>query len=121
MSDKDKAAAEKAKNYSAEQIAVIVAASEIAVIDLDKAKEIGLEIGKSYRSVISKIGNLELPYQKKLPPAKKVAVATKSQLVDEISAECDGVDLAGLEKATVGSLLNLVDTLTAMRENATAD
>jgi len=109
MSNTDKAVADKAKNYSAEQEAQIIAASPF---DLAGAKALGEIMGKSYRSVIAKALSLQCDYITKPPPAKKVAAITKAELVSAISKNLDGIHLSGLEKATAKSLVDLLDAVT---------
>lgn len=111
MSDKDKAIADKAKNYSAEQEAQIVAASPF---DLEGAKELGASFDppKSYRSVIAKALSLKCEYKTKPPPVKKVAAVTKVELVSAISKRLN-VPLSGLEKATAKSLVDLLAAIPA--------
>ena len=110
MSDTDKAKAEKAQNYSAEQIALITAQSPM---DFEQARILGLsfEPVKSARSIVAKIKSLELDYICKPAPVKKPKPITKSELVDQIAEnmEVDSGLFAGLEKATVSALNNLLD------------
>lgn len=109
MSNQDKAQkAEKAKNYTAEQVAIIKAAEPL---DLAKAKAIGTEIGKSYQSVIAKCLSEGIEYQSKKPEPKRVNQVTKADLVKEIAERLDGANLKGLEKATAISLKNLSEAL----------
>jgi len=97
----------KAPNYSDEQIAAIVAASPL---NLDKAKALAAEFGKSYRSVIAKAKTLEGVEYTSLPPvAKKPTEETKAEIVTSIEAlfadKC--ASLFGLEKSTTRALINL--------------
>jgi len=92
-------------NYSKAQEARII---ESAPVNLAIAKELALEFGKSYQSVISKCGNLDVEYIKKAPAAKKVAKETKEQLVALVSKLIDR-DCAGLEKATSKALVQLIN------------
>jgi hypothetical protein len=109
MSDKNKAVAEKAKNYSVEQVAVL---KDNAPFDLEKAKLIGLQIGKEYRSVIAKCLSEGIEYNSKPAPAKRPAVETKAEIVAEIAASM-GLELSGLEKATAKALVTLRETVKA--------
>ena len=99
---------EKAPNYSDEQVAAIVAASPL---NLAKAKALGEEMGKSYRSIIAKAKTLEnVEYESKPAPQKKPTQETKKEIVDAIFASFDGEKTAsfmGLEKATTRALVNL--------------
>ena len=123
MSKADKAAAEKAKNYSAEQEAAIVAA---APLNLEKAKALAESFGKSWRSVVAKAGSMGVEYVAQEKPRKREAAVTKTELVrlieSEVAAEAES--LAGLEKATVRSLsrlLAVVHNADNEAENSTAD
>ena len=105
MSTSDKARkAEKAKNYTAEQVAVIRAAEPL---DLAKAKAVGAEIGKSYQSIIAKCLSEGIAYESKKPEPKRVNQVTKADMVKTISARLDNANLKGLEKATAISLKRL--------------
>ena len=103
MSNTDKAAAEKAKNYSAEQEARIV---ECAPLNLEIAKQLATELGKTYRSIIAKALSLGVDYVSKPPVAKREAVETKAEIVADIAKQLD-VNLSGLDKATVKALCTL--------------
>lgn len=103
MNTTSKAATEKAKNYSDEQVEIL---QSFDVITYAQACEFAEMWGKSNRSVISKIHSLEIPYEKKPVPAKKQAKITKGELVERIES-ATGSDLWGLEKATVRSLVEL--------------
>jgi hypothetical protein len=109
MSNKDKAVAEKAKNYSVEQVAVL---KDNAPFDLEKAKMIGLEIGKTPRSIIAKCLSEGIEYHSKPAPAKRPAVETKAEIVAEIAASM-GLELSGLEKATAKALVTLREAVEA--------
>jgi hypothetical protein len=92
-------AAAKDPNYTPEQEAVIRAASEAGTLNLDAAKRIGAEIGKSPRSVIAKIVRMGLPYASKEPTTKDgQPVVSKANLVERIGEVVSG-NLDGLEKA----------------------
>jgi hypothetical protein len=120
MSDTDKAViADKAKNYSAEQEAAIVAASPL---NLEKAKELAVVIGKGWRSIISKAQTVEMVdkgviYNSKAPAPKRPVKETKAEIVAEIFATLseNGVLVAsfdGLDKATTRALVNLRQAIT---------
>ena len=107
MKESNKPTAEKAKNYSAEQEAAIIAASPL---NLESAKALAESMGKSYKSVIAKAKSLGLPYNSK-PVAKKRPVSvTKAQLVTliEQGLELSESALAGLEKAPMSALVALI-------------
>jgi hypothetical protein len=106
----DKQAKEKAVNYTPEMIAVIVGNTE--PLDMARAKEIGLEIGRSYRSVIAKAKSLKLAYVSKPVPAKKPKAITKVQLVALIVAGYGfETDMEGLEKAPASVLQAFVSKI----------
>ena len=109
MSTSEKArTAEKAKNYTAEQVAIIKAAEPL---DLAKAKSVGAEIGKSYQSIIAKCLSEGIVYESKKPEPKRVNQVTKADMVKVISARLDSDNLKGLEKATAISLKHLNEAL----------
>jgi hypothetical protein len=99
--------AEKAPNYTAEQEAAITAA---APIDLAKAKELAEELGKSWRSIVSKTQSMGLEYIKQEAPTKRPVKSTKAEIVTAIEKELDG-DFYGLQNATLGSLVKLCKAL----------
>jgi hypothetical protein len=99
------AVAEKAKNYSAAQVQTLV---DNAPFDLEKAKIVGLELGKSPRSIIAKCLSEGIEYNSKPAPAKREAVETKAEVVAEIETAL-GLTLGGLEKATAKALVVLRD------------
>lgn len=102
-------ASEKAQNYSKEQEAAIIAASPL---NLEKAKALADEFGKSWRSVVAKAVNLGVEYQAKEKPAKRPAKVTKAELVTAIeNAAGTDLSLKGLEKATMTALVNLLDAV----------
>lgn len=103
-----KAAAEKAKNYSAEQEQII---RDSAPLNLEKAKVIAEQIGKSYRSVISKAQSMEVVYEAKKPERKRINNVTKTDMVKAIQCRLNDADLFGLEKATAKSLNQLAHAL----------
>jgi hypothetical protein len=118
MSNVDKAIAEKAKNYSAVQVAAIIAASPL---DLDSAKIVAEQIGKTSRSVIAKALSLsaageDVVYTSKPAPVKREAVETKAEIVAEIAAALD-VSLSGLDKATVSALCALRSAVNSLTDD----
>lgn len=108
MSNTDKAKAEAAKNYSVEQVAILKAA---APLDLEKAKEIAEQIGKSYRSIIAKCMSEKIEYVAKKPEPKRVNNVTKADMVKAIQSRLNDADLYGLEQATAKSLNQLAHAL----------
>ena len=100
----------KAKNYSDAQVLELTDYSVDCNHNLASAKLFAAKFGKSYQSVISKIKNLELPYDVKPAPRKKAVQATKADFVSVISAKLDR-DLTGLEKAPRDVLLMLINGL----------
>ena len=107
MNTTTKAATEKAKNYSDAQVETL---QSFDVITYAQACELAEQWGKSPKSVISKINHLEIPYEKKPVPAKKIAKETKAELVAQIE-EATGANLFGLEKATVKALVKLLEAV----------
>lgn len=106
----------KVANYSPAQEAAILAA---APLNLEKAKEISAQIGKSYRSVISKAKQLGVPYEVKAAAKKRVGGVTKAALVEKLEARF-GVSLDGLEKSTAKPLASMVayfDAIEAAEED----
>jgi hypothetical protein len=95
---------EKDVNYTPEMVEAIKAA---APLNLEKAKAVGLAIGRSYRSVIAKAKSEKVEYVSKPAPAKKEKPETKSEIVGDISKMCGGLVLDGLDKAPAGALRNL--------------
>jgi len=107
MTNSAKAKAEAAKNYSAEQEAAIKAA---APLNLEKAKALAEEFGKSWRSVVAKALSMEVEYISQPKPTKKPHQTTKAELVSAIEERLN-TNLSGLEKATGRALANLVEAL----------
>ena len=97
----------KAVNYTPEQEAAIRAASPL---NIDKAKALADQIGKSWRSVIAKAKSMDLPYEAKPAPAKRPKGMTKAELVSRIE-DATGANLSGLEKATGQALSRLLESL----------
>jgi hypothetical protein len=99
-------------NYSDEQVALVTAACPL---NWEGAKALGLLIGKSPQSIVSKVNNLGLVYVAKPPPRKKAVQATKVELCAEIQKLVNsgdyGMPLEGLEKASRTAILNLLKSL----------
>jgi len=109
MSEKDKASKGKDVNYTPEQVARM---NECAALNLEKAKLLAVEFGKSPQSVISKAQFEGIAYEKAAPAPKKPQGKTKAQIVSDISAYLEGKPkLDGLEKATSQALGKLLDAL----------
>lgn len=105
-------------NYTPEMIAAITAA---APLNLEKAKAVGLAIGRTYRSVIAKAKSEGLEYVSKPAPAKKAKAETKAEIVGDISTLFGGVSLDGLEKAPAAVLRTIRFKVTPEPEAAPAD
>ena len=107
---------EKAKNYSTEQEAAIIAASPL---NLESAKVLAEAMGKSYRSIIAKAKSLGLEYESKPAPKKRLAVVTKAELVSMIEAGAGAAEgsLAGLEKSPVKALNTLLALFVEAEDN----
>jgi len=89
-------------NYTPEMVATIKAAQPL---DLAKAKALGLQLDRGYRSIIAKAKREGFDYISKPAPAKKKASPTKGDMVAAICAALDMDSCEGLEKST-GSALN---------------
>ena len=89
-------------NYTPEMVATIEAAQPL---DLAKAKALGAQLDRGYRSIIAKAKREGFDYISKPAPAKKKAAPSKSDLVAAICAALDMDSCDGLEKST-GSALN---------------
>lgn len=92
-------------NYSKAQVLAI---SEPATMDWASAKVIGIAIGKSPQSVVSKRKSLELAYTPKPAPRKKAIQSTKIELAAQIQKLIDR-DVSGLEKASRQAILNVLN------------
>jgi hypothetical protein len=107
MSKSKQGSAESARNYSVEQEAWLIEnVTEENPMTLEWAKSLeGPEdLNHGYRSIISKVQSLQLPYRKQEPAPKRPIPVTKSEVVKAISEEYGGVKLTGLEKATMSAL-----------------
>jgi len=94
----------KEVNYSPDAVAAIKAA---APLNLEGAKALAKELGKTYRSIIAKAKSLGVAYVSKPAPAKKAKAETKAEIVGDIVNLIGGVSLLGLEKAPAGALRSL--------------
>lgn len=109
----------KEANYSAAQETRIREAAASGPLNLDTAKALAAEFGggKTYRSVVAKIGRMELPYVKKVAVSKTgEPVVRKENLVSEIAQFVPG-SLEGLEKASKPALVNIRNAFAAMSED----
>jgi len=97
-------------NYTTEMVATIKAQQPL---DLAKAKALGLEFNKGYRSVIAKAKKEGFEYISKPAPAKKKSAPLKIDLILAIASALDvtALDLVGLEKATGQGLNNLLKSI----------
>ena len=91
---------EKDVNYTPEMEKVLIDAANVAPIDYDRAKELGIELKRNPRSVIAKVKRMKLDYKAKDKPEAKRKGPTKADIVKIIEAGMDS-NLEGLEKAPV--------------------
>ena len=92
----------KAPNYTAAQVVQITTAYQ-AGMDID---EIAQDIGKSVRSVRSKLVREGVYVAKPKTASKKVLGPTKKELLKDL--EKSGLDVAGLEGATKEAISRLL-------------
>jgi len=104
---------ETVKNYSEKQEQIL---RDNSPMNLAIAKKVGKEIGKSYQSVIAKVGNMGLKYIPKPAPRKKAVQTTKDEIVVHIQAMIDR-DCDGLSKATRQALLNVENGLQHLKHS----
>jgi len=93
-------------NYTPEMVATINAAQPL---DLAKAKALGAQLDRGYRSIIAKAKREGFEYISKPAPARKKAAPSKAELVGAIAKAVDCDTLDGLEKATGQSLAKLLE------------
>ncbi len=93
-------------NYTPEMVATIEAAQPL---DLAKAKALGAQLDRGYRSIIAKAKREGFEYISKPAPAKKKAAPSKAELVSAIAKAVDCDTLDGLEKATGQALAKLLE------------
>jgi hypothetical protein len=108
----------KTVNYSPEMVSQMEAQ---APLNLEKAKALSSELGRSVRSIIAKAKREGIAYVSVKPVAKRVKGQTKAELVATIaeklsklttgSAIRDAADLEGLEKAPAVVLGKLLECL----------
>lgn len=92
-------------NYTVEMVSIIEAQQPL---NLAKAKALGIQFNKGYRSIIAKAKKEGFDYISKPVTAKKKSMPTKMDLVQAIATALDSDDLSGLEKATGQALSNLL-------------
>ncbi len=114
MSQATKGSAEKAPNYSASQVQAIMDFAAENELNMESCKALGVQLGKSYRSIIAKAKTLELTYVAKPAPAKKPRGITKAETVDLIAAVVKVDSLTGMEKASMASLNKLLAAVEAL-------
>jgi|TARA_R110000803_G_scaffold13538_2_gene38085 hypothetical protein len=95
-------------NYTPEMIATISAAQPL---DLAKAKALGVQLDRGYRSVIAKAKREGFTYISQPAPAKKKASPSKADMVSAICRSVNADNLEGLEKATGAALSKLLSSL----------
>ena len=108
----------KEANYTTSQEARIKEEAAKGVLNLDAAKALAAEFGggKTYRSVVAKIGRMGLPYAKKVAVSKTgEPVIRKENLVSEIARYAPG-SLDGLEKASKPALVNILAAFEALAD-----
>ena len=93
-------------NYTPEMVATIKAAQPL---DLAKAKALGAQLDRGYRSIIAKAKREGFEYISKPAPAKKKSAPSKADMVSAIAKAVDCATLEGLEKATGQSLAKLLE------------
>ena len=87
-----------------------------APITYAKAEALGVELGYSTKSVISKTQHLKLEYIKKEVPAPKEAQATKAEILASIEARSN-TKLPGLIGATRDALIDLENAIEYIKAN----
>ena len=98
--------------YTDKEVAVLEnAANENGSVTFEMAEQLGVELGKSTRSIVSKLKQLELPYTKKEKAPKREKGMTKAELVAQIAVNlgADADEFDGLSKATAKALGRLVE------------
>lgn len=98
----------KTPNYSDEQIAIIRAA---APLNFDSAKVIADQIGKPHKGVVAICARLGIAYEGKKAARKRGTPKADLLASIAVAVGSDTAELAGLEKATVPALTNLLARL----------
>ena len=91
-------------NYTPEMVLKLKNAQPL---DLAKAKALGAEMNKGYKSIIAKAKREGLQYIKQAP-AKKKAAPSKADMVADICAALNMDSCEGLEKSTGSALDKLL-------------
>ena len=99
--------------YTTNEVAAIQAVFDAeGVITYDAAAALAESLGKSVRSVISKVKSLDLDYEPKPVAPKRPKGKTKAEMVADIETELNvGISLNGLDKATGQALGRLLESL----------
>ena len=97
----------KAPNYTDAMVAAIHAQAAIAPLNMESAKALGEQLGKSYKSIIAKAKREGLAYEaKEVAPKKGQDAPTKAAMV-EVLSEVTGLKLLQLDKAPTATLIEL--------------
>ena len=92
-------------NYSPEMVAILKAQQPL---NLAKAKALGNQFNKGYKSIIAKAKKEGFEYIAKPKAAKKKAAPSKADMVDAICLALDCDPIVGLEKSTGSALSSLL-------------
>jgi hypothetical protein len=92
-------------NYSPEMVATIKAQQPL---NLAKAKALGIQLDRGYKSIIAKAKKEGFEYISKPAPAKKKAAPSKADMVNAICLALDCDPIVGLEKSTGLALSQLL-------------
>ena len=92
-------------NYSPEMVATIKAQQPL---NLAKAKALGIQLDRDYKSIIAKAKKEGFEYISKPAPAKKKAAPSKADMVNAICLALDCDPIVGLEKSTGSALSALL-------------
>ena len=88
---------------------MVATLKEAQPLDLAKAKALGAQLDRGYRSIIAKAKREGFEYISKPAPAKKKSAPSKADMVSAIAKAVDCATLEGLEKATGQSLAKLLE------------
>jgi hypothetical protein len=92
-------------NYTPEMVAILKAQQPI---NLAKAKALGIQLDRGYKSIIAKAKKEGFEYIAKPAPAKKKAAPSKADMVTAICSALDCDPIVGLEKSTGSALSHLL-------------
>ena len=92
-------------NYSPEMVAILKAQQPL---NLAKAKALGIQFNKGYKSIIAKAKKEGFEYIAKPKAAKKKVAPSKADIVDAICSALDCDPIVGLEKSTGSALSQLL-------------